>query len=241
MRKRAKLAREGKRAVIAESLYNEGIIPSKNQRTLSGEDLMNAFRVYVKKCLYTEAQKRSTGYKGKYADVYNRVQKAYSHNSSMDIVDFACRDATLPDITTYADEEGANMLKKRSIQVEIKTHAGVLATGKELAECYEVLARACDAGKWIVWYFDMESFNPFAENAEEDFDYLPHLFMPVGELLEKLTSYNGEVDTWLREPTDTTVNFQNLSPKKRKFLHSLTAESYDWPAFRDYGRLMKQG
>lgn len=241
MKERAKVAREHKRAIIAESLYNEGIIPAKNQRTISGDDLLNAFRIYVKKCLYAEMLKKSTGYKGKYADVFNRVQKAINRELQMDIVDFACRDATLPDITVYADEKTAEKLGKASVQVEIKTNGGVLATGKELAECYEVLARACENGKWFVWYFDIDNFDPFAENAEEEFDYLPHLFMPIDELLEKLTEYKGDIDTWLREPTNTTVNFQNLSPKKRKFLYSLTADSYDWPTFRDYGKLKKQG
>ena len=101
---------------------------------------------------------------------------------------------------------------------------------------YETLASACEHERWIVWYYDIGDFDIFKPNAWEDFDYLPHLFMPVGQLWELLETYNGTIDTWLREPNPTTINFQNLSQKKIRFLDDLAAEySYHCQLKSDYG------
>lgn len=241
MREKAKNARIVKRATIAESLYNEGIIASRSQMTLYAEEkIRHAFLLYVAKCLQAEKDKKSTGTTGKFLDVANRVLKALNRAQGISIEEFACRSAVLPDIVAIADES-EKIAGKSSVHVELKSGAGELARAEDIGACYELIADACENGKFIVWYFDVEGFDIFNPEALENVDYLPHIFLPLGELLERLASYKGGIETWLREPNANSVNFQTLSEKKKKFLRELALESYDWPTCRDYGKLRKQG
>ena len=241
MREKAKIERENKRAIIAESLYNEGIIATRSQRQLhADEKIRHAFALYVGKCLQAEKEKKSTGTTGKFLDVANRVLKALNRGMGINIEEFACRSAILPDIVAIADES-EKIAGKTSVHVELKSGAGELARGKDIGACYDLIADACETGKFIVWYFDVDSFDIFNEESLDNVDYLPHIFLSWGELLERLASYKGGIDTWLREPNPTSVNFQTLSEKKKAFLRELAKDSYDWPTCRDYGLLRKQG
>lgn len=240
MRERARLAKEAKSAKIALDLYNAGIIPTVAQRSVSGDAIKEALERYLT-ALKEEAAKDSTGYRGKYTDVVNRAKMRIARGQALDIVDLACRASVYPDVTVYANNASIEKLGgKTRIQVEIKTGKGCIAAGRDMSEAYETLANACERDSWIVWYYDIGDFDIFKPDAWEDFDYLPYIFLPMGKLWELLEGYNGTIDTWLREPNPTTINFQNVSQKKLRFLDDLAAEySYNWPIFRDTGKLVQ--
>ena len=73
-------------------------------------------------------------------------------------------------------------------------------------------------------------------------DDAPYFFGTYGQLFDKLTEYNGSVETWLKV-CGTAVNFQNVtsSGKKMAFLEELCQSGWDWPMFRDWGRIREKG
>lgn len=234
---RAKAAEhEAKKAEqIALKLTDAGILENPAQRSITSEAKIRQIMRQYQKELEAEMLKKSTGYKGKFADVANRVLMAMNNGRAVPLHWFACRTAGKVDIyVTGADG--------KRYAVEIKTGAGELARADTLEEAYAGLADACDAEKLIVWYPFIDEFNALAEDALDEFDSMFHIFLPVGELMDLLKEYNGNIDTWLREPNENTVNFQNLkSERKRKFLRKLASQhSYDWPTFRDFGKVVKQ-
>lgn len=220
---------------IARKLVNEGILESPAQRSITSEAKIRRIVRQYQKELEAEKLKKSTGYKGKFADVANRVLMAMNNGRAVPLHWFACRTAGKVDIYVTG-EDG------KRYAVEVKTGAGELARAETLEQAYEGLADACDAEKLIVWYPFIDEFDALAEDALDEFDSMFHIFLPIGELMERLKEYNGDIDTWLREPNKNTVNFQNLrSETKRKFLRKLAFQhSYDWPTFRDYGKVVKQ-
>lgn len=241
---RANKERANKERKIAEGLFSAGIIESPMQKSISSESAIYRAVAEYQRQLQVEKDKDSTGTVGKFCDVADRVLMNLHRDHAIPVSWFACRGAGQADITVYIDDEKtADAIGKTRVNVEGKTGAGVLAAGADIAECYDLLSDACDAGKWFLWRYDVTNFDPLATDALDEIDYLPHIFLPTDELFAKLESYNGTIDTWLREPNATTVNFQSLktSAKKRKFLQELAMDSYDWPTFRDYGKLVKQG
>lgn len=233
-REKAQQREDEKSAKIAQDLVNAGILENPAQRTVMAEYKIREIMARYQQELMAEAGKGSTGYKGKFADVANRVLMAMNNGRAVPLHWFSCRMAGKVDIyVTGADG--------KRYAVEIKTGAGELGRGDTLEEAHRAIADACDANKLIVWYPFIDEFDALVADALDEFDSTFHLFMPVGQLFDLLEEYNGNIDTWLREPNENTVNFQNLkSEKKRKFLRKLAAESYDWPTFRDFGKVVKQ-
>ena len=227
---------EAKKAeLIAQKLVDAGILENPAQRSIMAEHKIRQIVREYQNELKAEMLKGSTGWKGKFADVANRVLMAMNNGRAVPLQWFACRTAGKVDIyVTGADG--------KRYAVEIKTGAGELARAETIEQAYDGLADACDAEKLIVWYPFIDEFDALADDALDEFDSMFHIFLPVGELMEHLKEYNGNIDTWLREPNENTVNFQNLkSEKKRKFLRQLANEhSYDWPTFRDFGKVVKQ-
>ncbi len=234
-REKARQSEEAKSAKIAQELVDAGILENPAQRTVMAEYKIREIMARYQQVLKEEAGKGSTGYKGKYADVANRVLMALHNGRAIPLHWFSCRTAGKVDIYV-TDENG-----KRNA-TEVKTGAGELARAETIELAYNGLADACDAKKLIVWYPFIDEFDALAPDALDEFDSMFHIFLPVDELMGYLKEYNGNIDTWLREPNENTVNFQNLkSEKKRKFLRQLAHEhSYDWPTFRDFGKLVKQ-
>lgn len=226
---------ESKAEKIARDLVDAGILDDPAQRSVSAEYKIRQILHEYQKALNEEKQKGSTGYKGKFADVVNRVLMALNNGRAVPLHWFACRTAGKVDIYVTASDG-------KRYAIEIKTGAGELARAETIELAYNGLADACDAKKLIVWYPFIDEFDVLAEDALDEFDSMFHIFLPIDELMAQLEKYNGNIDTWLREPNENTVNFQNLkSEKKRKFLRQLASEySYDWPTFRDFGKLVKQ-
>lgn len=238
----AREQRENRATKIAEKLYNDGIIDKLSQRSISGECLPLAWKHYVTTALKEQAEKNSTGTVGKAFDSFDRLMKAYNRESSIDIVDIACRPAGLPDITVQADDTAVTILGKTRIQVEGKTGGGCLVTGSSVDECWTVLAEKCEVKKWIAWRFDVRNVDVFARDAWYTLDDIPCIFLPLDELVTYLADYNGKLETWFKLNGETAINFQTVtsSQKKLNWLYKIYSEhSYDWPVFRDYGKLVK--
>lgn len=232
----AKQEKENRAAIIAVDLYKKGIIKHTSQRQISGETIRKAWENYVGGELMRQAVKGSTGTFGKAADSFNRCRKAWARGLALDIVDIACRPAGQPDITVQCDENAAEMLEKSRIVVELKSGGGCIANGVSIDECWQVLADACEAGKWLAWYFD-----PSMQGWEK-FDELPCIFLPMDELTYRLEEFKGDMMTWFKVNGDTAINFQTVSnsEKKKSWLYHIYDQySYDWPTFRDTGKLVK--
>lgn len=235
--------KENRADAMAQELYDNGIIKEVGQRTISGESLPAAFRWYQNKKV-SEAAKGSTGVKGKALDSVNRLKMQYGRKRSLHIADIACRPAGCPDIVVETDENAASLLEKSRLYVEIKSGAGVIAEATSRDECLAILAESCERGKWIAWFFDVDAFRLDDTNAWNVVDKLPCIFLPVDHLMYYLQEYNGSVDTWLKFSGDHALNFQTVSNsvKKLGFLYDLYEKhSYDWPTFRDTGKLVKVG
>ena len=235
--------KENRASVVAVDLYRAGIIKDTTIRTLANRDsIKKAVIHYVMRELASQKEKGSTATIGKTADSWNRAKKAIARGLSVDLVDIPCRPAGQYDIMVGCDDEAAEMLGKSSTAVEIKTGGGTLINGATRDECWDILAEACKAQKWVAWYFDVRGFDPFAEKAWDKFDELPCIFLNADELLYRLKEYGKDVETWFKFNGDTALNFQTVinSEKKTTFLyHILDDYSYDWPTFRDTGRLVK--
>ena len=246
LRERAKAERENRAAKIAVDMFEHGIISHTSQRSINGEyALRRAWENYVRGELKRQQEKGSTATFGKGADSFNRCKKAANREMSLDIVDVACRSAGQFDIMISCDEQAAETLGKSRTACEIKTGGGGIANGATMDECWQVLAEACETDKWLVWYFDYREFDIMGKDAWDKFDELPCIFLPMDMLVGYLAEYrNKGIDTWLKVNGETAINFQNVitSDKKLAWLYKIYNEySYDWPTFRDRGRLVKPG
>lgn len=247
LRQKAKDERENRSAIIAVDLYENGIIDSTSQRYISGEKLRMAWENYVWGELARQAEGKdgkrgSTGTNGKGCDSYDRLKMAFMREYQIHIVDIACRPAGQPDITVQCDAQATEKLGKTRIQVEGKTGAGCIAVGDSIDECWEVIADACEKQKWIAWRFTVKELNLMDVDAWDTLDETPCIFLPINELCCYLEQYKGSLETWFKTNGDTSINFQTVesSEKKKNWLYKIYNEcSYDWPTFRDWGRLVK--
>lgn len=249
LRAKAREERENRAAKIALDLYENGIIANTSQRSISGEKLRMAWENYVwgelaRQAAGKDGKRGSTGTTGKGYDSGDRLHMADARGWSVDIVDIACRPAGQPDITVQCDEKAAEQLGKSRITVEGKTGGGCIANGASLDECWNVIADACEAGKWIAWRFDVGEVDLMKPDAWETMDETPCIFLPIDELCHYLEEYKGgdNLETWFKVNGETAINFQSVenSGKKKSWLYMIyTQYSYDWPTFRDWGRLVK--
>ena len=247
LRAKAREERENRAAKIALDLYENGIIANTSQRSISGEKLRMAWENYVWGELARQAEGKdgkrgSTGTKGKAFDSGDRLKMADARGWSVDIVDIACRPAGQPDITVQCDEKAAEQLGKSRITVEGKTGGGCIANGASVDECWNVIANACEAEKWIAWRFDVKEVDVMKADAWDEFDESPCIFLPINQLCCYLKQFKGNLETWFKVNGETAINFQTVegSDKKKSWLYKIYNEcSYDWPTFRDWGRLVR--
>lgn len=227
---------------IMNTLVEAGII-QPGQQEVGPEKIKSAFKATYLPELLRQEQKSSTGGAGKFADVANRCLMRIAREQAMPIADLRCRTASCPDIFVYPDSEdltSRNIVNSRSrVAVEMKTGAGQLAIASELAESWFILSRAIETGKMIVWYpFGIQGWQ---DGELEIVDDMPYFFGTYDQLFSLLEGYNGSIGTWLKV-CGSCVNFQNVtsSGKKMAFLEELCQSGWDWPMFRDWGRIREK-
>lgn len=240
LRKQAKKALEESSAKIEKMLAENGLI-EKGMKTVNPGNLIPAARLYLNEVLSAQAEKDSTGTAGKFLDLLERVLMWQARKQRMNVSDIRCRPAGKADITITCSEQGRQVSGLSRIPVEIKTGGGSIGVGATLSEAWDAIARAVEAGKWIAWAFDTTVIDFSVNDLRKAESRIAWLFFPLGELLEKLAGYNGDIGTWLKENKSRgTVNWQVVnSTKKIDFLWELYEQSYDFQHFRDTGELRK--
>ena len=235
-------ARERAVKCITEKLVNAGII-KQGQKEVAPAKIRAAFKAAYMPELLAQENKASTGGAGKFTDVANRCLMREARELPMSIDDLRCRNCSLKDVNVYIDandKQTAGKLNRSRVAVEIKTGAGCLAQAGDVADSWQALADAIDADKLIVWY--PASIDGWQDGEIDAVDDAPYFFGTYGQLFDKLAEYNGSVETWLKV-CGTAVNFQNVtsSGKKMAFLEELCQQGWDWPLFRDWGRIREKG
>ena len=238
LKAREQEARENAVAGITEKLLAAGLI-KPGQKEIGPEKIESAFRAAYMPELLAQEEKNSTGGAGKFTDTGNRCLMRIARWLSMPIYDLRCRPCSVADMFVYTDRQDAQTVSVfPSIRVaeEVKTGAGCLAYAGELAESWGALINAIETERTIVWY-------PFSVHGWQDgdlnrIDAAPHFFGTYRQLFDILETYNGSIDTWLKV-CGQGVNFQNISTsgKKSAFLESVCEQGWDWPTFRDWGRI----
>ena len=234
-------ARERAIRGITEKLVSAGII-QQGQKEIAPSKIRAAFKAAYMPELLAQETKASTGGAGKFADVANRCLMREARELPMAIDDLRCRNCSMKDINVYIDandKQTAGKLNRSRVAVEIKTGAGCLAQAGDVADSWQALADAIDADKLIVWY--PSSLDGWQDGEIDAVDDAPYFFGTYGQLFDKLTEYNGTIDTWLKV-CGTAVNFQNVlsSGKKTAFLEEVCQSGWDWPMFRDWGRIREK-
>ena len=241
LRAQAKKALEESAAKIENMLISNGLI-EKGQKTVNSEKLIAASRLYLREVLSLQAEKESTGTAGKFLDLLERALMWEARGRHMNVADIRCRPAGKADIIIQCAEQGRQVSGLSRIAVEIKTGGGALGAGATLGEAWEAIAQAVETGKWVAWAFDTAAIDFTADDLRKAEGRIAWVFLPLGELLEKLSEYNGGIGTWLKENRSRgTVNWQTVnSSKKVDFLWEVYENSsYDFQHFRDTGELRK--
>lgn len=238
LKAREQEARENAVKGITEKLLAAGLI-RPGQKEIGPEKIETAFRVAYMPELLNQEAKNSTGGAGKFTDTGNRCLMRIARWLSMPIYDLRCRPCSVADMFVYTDRQDAqtaSVFPSIRVAEEVKTGAGCLAYAGELAESWGALVQAIETGKTIVWY-------PFSVHGWQDgdlsrIDSAPHFFGTYKQLFDLLETYNGSIDTWLKV-CGQGVNFQNVntSGKKSAFLEYVCEQGWDWPTFRDWGRI----
>lgn len=214
-------------------------LAQQGQKEIAPAKIRAAFKAAYLPELLAQESKASTGGAGKFADVANRALMNEARERPMSIADLHCRTSSQKDIFVSLDTSDTKtaQLGKSRAAVEVKTGAGVLAQGVDEADSWRILAEAVRDDKLIVWY---PLGVPDWQDGELDaVDDMPYFFGTYSQLFGMLEGYGKGLQTWLKV-CGTAVNFQNVtsSGKKVAFLEEATETAgYDWPMFRDWGRL----
>lgn len=234
-------ARERATVGISEKLMAAGIIKA-GQKEIAPEKIRDAFAAACMPELLRQEEKASTGGAGKFADIGNRCLMREARELSMPIYDLRCRGVSQPDITVFVDsndEKTVEFFGRTRSTAELKTGAGCLAGAGELAASWYALIRAIETNKLIIWY-------PYGINGWQDgnidiIDDMPYFFGTYRALFNLLSEYNGGIGTWLKTCGEN-VNFQNVmtSGKKIAYLQTVCENGFDWPMFRDWGRIRRK-
>lgn len=223
---------------ISEKLIAAGLIKA-GQQEVSPAKIRDAFKAAYLPELMAQEQKASTGGAGKFADVANRCLMREARELPIPIADLRCRGCSLKDISVYIDSKDyqtVERLNRSRVSVEVKTGAGCLAQGVDLPESWQALINAVESDRYIVWYpFSIEGW----QGGDIDvIDNAPYFFGTYEQLFDLLEGYNGSIDTWLKT-CGSAVNFQNVttSGKKMAFLEEVCEHGFNWPLFRDWGRI----
>ena len=231
-------ARERATVGISEKLVAAGIIKA-GQKEVGPEKIRDAFAAACMPELLRQEEKASTGGGGKFADIGNRCLMREARALSMPIYDLRCRGVSQPDITIFVDgndEKTVEFFGRTRSTAELKTGAGCLAGAGELAASWYALIRAIETNKLIIWY--PYGINGWQEGNIDTIDETPFFFGTYRKLFNLLSEYNGGIGTWLKECGEN-VNFQNIrtSGKKMAYLETVCQQGFDWPLFRDWGRI----
>lgn len=231
-------ARERATVGISEKLMAAGIIKA-GQKEVGPEKIRDAFAAACMPELLRQEEKASTGGGGKFADIANRCLMREARELAMPIYDLRCRGVSQPDITVFVDsndEKTVEFFGRTRSTAELKTGAGCLAGAGELAASWYALIRAIETNKLIIWYpYGIQGW----QNGNIDcIDEMPYFFGTYRKLFNLLSEYNGGIGTWLKACGEN-VNFQNVttSGKKMAYLETVCENGFDWPMFRDWGRI----
>lgn len=235
----------------AEARAYEGIInvlvkaglAKQGQQELAPSKLEQALQAVVLPELIRQDGLKSTGSAGKYNDIAQRMVYHIDRDTPMRIVDLRCRPLSMADITVPVDEKDSKTAVllggKARIAVEQKTGAGALAQTEDELVSWRLLAKACDEGKFICWFpFSIPNWQ---SGKLEDLDSIPYFFGTYEMLFAALYEYREDIRTWLKV-CGTAVNFQNItsSGKKMAFLEGVCENGWNWPMFRDWGRIREK-
>lgn len=198
---------------LRERLYNKGLISTPEQAYLYTEEAKREALAWYAEQMAVEAEKGSTGWRGKLFEVKTRIEWSIIHGTRYAISDVKCRHSGLTDMRVKID--GAN------VAIELKTGTGAITNGADFAECILNLKQMKKQNPLFVWLWD-----------EED----EPLVMRFNDLMKALESYNGGIDTWLlfddgakRKDGQHAIRFQNYTSKKKmEHLGQIAFESYDW-------------
>lgn len=231
-------ARERATVGISEKLVTAGIIKA-GQKEIAPEKIRDAFAAACMPELLRQEEKASTGGGGKFADIGNRCLMREARELAMPIYDLRCRGVSQPDITVFADtndEKTVEFFGRTRSTAELKTGAGCLAGAGELAASWYSLIRAIETNRLIIWY--PYGINGWQEGNIDTIDETPYFFGTYRGLFNLLSQYNGGIGTWLKACGEN-VNFQNVrtSGKKMAYLETVCEQGFDWPMFRDWGRI----
>lgn len=199
---------------LRERLYNKGLIKTPEQTYLYTEEAKKEALAWYAEQMAKEAEKGSTGWRGKLFEVKTRIDWSIIHGTRYLVNDVKCRPSGLNDMTVKID--GAN------VAIELKTGGGNLVTGSDFAECIRKLNEKVKQNPLFVWLWDSEDDTPMA--------------MPFRDWLKALESYNGGIDTWIvfddganRKDGQHAIKIQNYgSKKKMEHLGKMAFDSYDW-------------
>ena len=238
LREREAQARERATIGISEKLIAAGIIKA-GQKEVGPEKIRDAFAAACMPELLRQEEKASTGGGGKFADIGNRCLMREARGLAMPIYDLRCRGVSQPDITVFVDgndEKTVEFFGRTRSTAELKTGAGCLAGAGELAASWYALIRAIETNKLIIWY--PYGINGWQDGNIDTIDETPYFFGTYRKLFNLLSEYNGDIGTWLKECGEN-VNFQNIrtSGKKMAYLETVCEQGFDWPLFRDWGRI----
>lgn len=198
---------------LRERLYNKGLIKTSEQSYLYTEEAKREALAWYGEQMAKEAEKGSTGWRGKWFEVKTRLEWSIAHGTRYAVNDVKCRPSGLADMRVKIG--GAN------VEVEVKTGTGALVYGADFAECIANLNKMMKRNPLMVWVWD-----------EED----APMVLRLRDLLEGLEGYNGGIDTWLvfdngakRKDGQHAIRFQNYTSKKKMaHLAAMAFESYDW-------------
>ena len=231
-------ARERATVGISEKLVTAGIIKA-GQKEIAPEKIRDAFAAACMPELLRQEEKASTGGGGKFVDIANRCLMREARELAMPIYDLRCRGVSQPDITVFVDgndEKTVEFFGRTRSTAELKTGAGCLAGAGELAASWYALIRAIETNKLIIWY--PYGINGWQDGNIDTIDETPYFFGTYRKLFNLLSEYNGGIGTWLKACGEN-VNFQNVrtSGKKMAYLETVCEQGFDWPMFRDWGRI----
>lgn len=199
---------------LRERLYNKGLISTPEQIYMYSEEAKREAIAWYAEQMAKEAEKGSTGWRGKLFEVKTRLEWSILHGTRYLINDVKCRPSGLDDMVAKID--GAN------VSIELKTGTGNLVTGSDFAECIRKLNDKMKKNPLFVWLWDDKSDAPMA--------------IRFRDLMEGLERYNGSIDTWIvfdnganRKDGQHAIKIQNYSSnKKTAHLEKIAFDAYDW-------------
>lgn len=224
-------------ALVDEGLANYG------QILIGPQKLQKALRKVVLPELIRQDGLKSTGGAGKYNDIAQRMLYHINRDTCMEIIDLRCRPLSMADITVVIDTTDKRTAEamdgKARVGVEQKTGAGALAQTEDELISWKMLERACDEGRLICWFpFSIPNWQ---EGNLDTLDDVPYFFGTYDMLFSTLYQYREDIRTWLKV-CGNAVNFQNVttSGKKIAFLEEACEGGWNWPLFRDWGRIREK-